>query len=95
MIVNLRKDDLVNLVMSQTPSYQEVLKYEKMGLGEFSASQYSEEWEWSQTALYRLGRKKLYNIYRNLTQPTKCTGVGMTRAIYHPINRRSKDGALH
>lgn len=80
--------------MSQTPSYQKISEYKKMGLGEFYARQYSEEWIWSQNALYRLGERKLYTIYKNLTEPQQCVGVGMTRTIYKPVTN-GKRGPYH
>lgn len=65
MLVNLDKEDLVNLVISQSPSYDDMDKLKKCGLGRYWGG-FNDRWEWSRSALEKLSEEALLDLYSML-----------------------------
>lgn len=65
MFVNLEKDDLINLVISRSPDYEDMGKFEKLGFGRYIGG-FNDRWEWSRSALEKLSEETLLDLYSML-----------------------------
>lgn len=64
MIVNLEKDDLINLIRSQTPQDSDFLAFTNNRLGKWSF--YHSRWDWYITSLYKKSEEELLDLYSYL-----------------------------
>lgn len=64
MLVELEKEDLVNLVMSQIPYEEDRLKFTNSGLGEWSFRH--ARWDWNINTLFKMSEETLLDLYSYL-----------------------------
>lgn len=64
MVIELEKDDLVNLITTQTPQEYDRLKFNQCGYGKWSF--YHSKWEWKLEKLFSLSEEELLDLYSYL-----------------------------
>ena len=72
MLVNLDRQDLINLVNGVSPSSDECIKLEGLKYMKFTGNQSSEEWQWSQEFLKSISNEELYKLYCQYKRVSKC-----------------------
>lgn len=67
MLVELNKNDIINLIRGTYPKYEDLSKFEKLGLGDYSASY--DRWTWpdkSSKCWDKFSKEELFKIYKSL-----------------------------
>lgn len=64
MTIMLEKEDLVNLVMSQTPCEEDRIKFTINHLGIWSF--YDSRWKWNIDTLFKMSEESLLDLYSYL-----------------------------
>lgn len=62
MFIDLDKSDLVRLVSSCGPSYEDMSNFEKLDLGKYCGG-FVERWEWNDSTLESFDESKLLDLY--------------------------------
>lgn len=66
--VELNQKDLISLIRGTNPKYEEIDKFIKLGLGNYTGG-FIDRWEWNYSycsAWYNFSEEELYNIYLSL-----------------------------
>ena len=65
MVIDLGKQDLINLVLSVTPkNMQECCDLTKVNLMEFCGNQHNENWRWKKDVLNNMNENNLWKLYQ-------------------------------
>lgn len=65
MYVKLDKNDLINLVTSTSPSYEDMGKFEKSKLGRYCGG-FNDRWDWDRSELRKMSDEGLLDLYSYL-----------------------------
>ena len=65
MWVNLEKEDLINLIISKSPNYDDIYTFAYKGLGRYYGG-FNDKWEWNRSALEKLSEEDLLDLYSYL-----------------------------
>lgn len=63
----LDKEDMMNLVCSQSVPYELIGEYEKKGYGHYTGG-FCDKWDWNTSKLEELEKEELFQIYRFLKE---------------------------
>lgn len=65
MIVNLDRTDICNMLSGVEPSYEEMDRLERIGLGYYVGG-FNDEWHWNGTRFADFSDEQLLEIYKSL-----------------------------
>ena len=70
MLVELEKDDIINLIKNTSPPYALINEFEEKKYGSLCGG-FAEKWKWNCSKLLELSETDLYAIYQKLKKMNK------------------------
>lgn len=65
MIVDLDRADICNMLSGVEPSYEQMGRIEKLGLGYYVGG-FSDQWHWNETSFEDFSDEELLEIYKSI-----------------------------
>lgn len=65
MIVDLDRTDICNMLAGVEPSYEQMGRIEKLGLGYYVGG-FSDQWHWNETSFEDFSDEELLEIYKSI-----------------------------
>lgn len=70
MFCELNKENLISLIISIDPTYDLILKYRFLNLGEYVGG-LGDHWEWDKSALNEISEENLWEIYKEVNDANR------------------------